>query len=170
MKKGILSGLGLLFVVAILMGGCSKPEEKKVEAPPEMKQTIEQKAPAVQEQAAEMKEEAVEKVEPAAESAGEKAATMQEQAVEAGKEMGQQALESAAEKMPEEVKQAVDAVKSYSGGMPEKTQMATGAEAVGEVKVPAVETEVAPKVPGTSIEEAVKEGAAEQGMKLPTKY
>lgn len=170
MKKGILSGLGLLFVVAILMGGCSKPEEKKAEAPPEMKQTIEQKAPAVQEQAAEMKEEAVEKVEPAAESAEEKAATMQEQAVEAGKQMGQQALESAAEeKMPEEVKQAMDAAKSYSGGIPEKTQMATGAEAVGEVKAPAVETGAAPEAPSTSIEEAVKEGAAEQGIKLPTK-
>jgi hypothetical protein len=170
MKKGILSGLGLLFVVAILMGGCSKPEEKKVEAPPEMKQTIEQKAPAVQEQAAEMKAEEVEKVEPAAESAEEKAATMQEQAVEAGKEMGQQALESAAEeKMPEEVKQAVDAAKSYSGGIPEKAEMAAGAEAASEVKAPAVETGAAPEAPSTSIEEAVKEGAAEQGIKLPTK-
>mgnify|MGYP001585736307 FL=1 len=69
MKKGILSGLGLLFVVGILMAGCSKPEEKKAEAPPETKQTMEQQAPVVEQQAAEMKAEEAEKVEPAAEPA-----------------------------------------------------------------------------------------------------
>jgi len=89
MKKGILSGLGLLFVVAIMMGGCSKPEEKKAEAPPETKQTmeqqapaVEQQAPAVEQQAAEMKAEEAEKVEPAAEPAEEEAATIPEEAVE----------------------------------------------------------------------------------------
>jgi len=82
MKKGILSGLGFLFVVGILMAGCSKPEEKKAEAPPETKQTMEQQAPAVEQQAAEMKAEEAEKVEPAAEPAEEEAATIPEEAVE----------------------------------------------------------------------------------------
>ena len=89
MKKGILSGLGLLFVVGILMAGCSKPEEKTAEAPPETKQTMEKTAPAmektapaVEQQAAEMKAEEAEKVEPAAEPAEEEAATIPEEAVE----------------------------------------------------------------------------------------
>ena len=62
MKKGILSGLGVLFVAAILISGCSKPEEKKAEAPPVQKQTVQEKAPAV-------KQETVEKAEPAVEPA-----------------------------------------------------------------------------------------------------
>jgi lipid-binding SYLF domain-containing protein len=62
MLKGILSSFGVLFVVAILISGCSKPEEKKVEAPPVEKQIVQEKAPAV-------KQEMVEKVEPAAEPA-----------------------------------------------------------------------------------------------------
>jgi lipid-binding SYLF domain-containing protein len=69
MLKGLLSGIGVLFVAAILMSGCSKPEEKKVEAPPETKQTMEQPAPAVQEQAAEMKEETGKQAEPTQEQA-----------------------------------------------------------------------------------------------------
>ena len=62
MRKGILSSFGVLFVVAILIGGCSKPEEKKAEAPPVEKQAVEEKAPVV-------KQEMVEKDEPTAESA-----------------------------------------------------------------------------------------------------
>ena len=68
MKKGILSGLGVLFVAAILISGCSKPEEKKAETPPVEKQIVQEKAPAV-------KQEMAEKVEPAAEST-----TMEERA------------------------------------------------------------------------------------------
>ena len=62
MKKGILSCFGVLFVAAILISGCSKPEEKKAEAPPVQKQTVQEKAPAV-------KQETVEKAEPAVEPA-----------------------------------------------------------------------------------------------------
>ena len=94
MKKVILSSMGLLFVLAILMGGCTKPEEKKAEAPPETKQTmeqpapaVEQPAPAVQEQAAEMKEEPAEKTEPTGEAAGEKAPATEEQAASSAKEI-----------------------------------------------------------------------------------
>jgi lipid-binding SYLF domain-containing protein len=64
MKKGLLSGFGVLFVVSILISGCSKPEEKKVEAPPVEKQAVQEKAPAV-------KQEVAEKAEPSVESATE---------------------------------------------------------------------------------------------------
>ena len=73
MKKGILGSFGVLFVVAILISGCSKPEEKKAEAPPVEKQTVQEKAPVV-------KQEMEEKVEPTVE-----AATMTDQTTEAGK-------------------------------------------------------------------------------------
>ena len=69
MKKGILSGLGVLFVAAILISGCSKPEEKKAEAPPVQKQTVQEKAPAVKQETAEKAEPTAEKAEPAVESA-----------------------------------------------------------------------------------------------------
>ena len=62
MKNGILGSFGVLFVVAILISGCSKPEEKKAEAPPVEKQTVQEKAPVV-------KQEMEEKVEPTVESA-----------------------------------------------------------------------------------------------------
>ncbi|MDX2433033.1 MAG: hypothetical protein QNK14_00275, partial [Desulfobacterales bacterium] len=62
MKKGILGSFGALFVVAILISGCSKPEEKKAAAPPVEKQTVQEKAPVV-------KQEMEEKVEPTVESA-----------------------------------------------------------------------------------------------------
>lgn len=167
MKKGILSGLGVLFVVAILISGCGKSEEKKAEAPPVEKQTGQQEAMMVQEKAAAVKQEVV-----------EKAAIMTEQAVETAKEMGQQALESTREKMSEEGQQAVDTVKQYGGDLMEKTGIATGigqaaieeAKAASEVKAPEVETESAPKDAGTSLEQALKEKAADQGMKLPYKY
>jgi lipid-binding SYLF domain-containing protein len=80
MLKAILSGIGVLFVVTLLISGCSKPEEKTVEAPPETKQTMEQPAPAVQEQAAEMKEETGEQAEPAGEVAEEEAPAVPEEA------------------------------------------------------------------------------------------
>jgi len=51
MKKGILCSFGFLFFVSVLISGCSKPEEKKAEAPPETKPTMEQTAPAVQQPA-----------------------------------------------------------------------------------------------------------------------
>ena len=59
MKKGIFYGFGILFVVAILISGCSKPEEKKAEAPPVEKQTVQEKAPAAQQEMAEKAEPAV---------------------------------------------------------------------------------------------------------------
>lgn len=87
MKKGILCGFGVLFFVSILISGCSKPEEKKAEAPPETKQTMEQPAPEVQEQAAEMKGEAVEKAEGAGEAAEEKAPATTGQPIGTAKEI-----------------------------------------------------------------------------------
>ena len=87
MKKVILSSMGLLFVLAILMGGCTKPEEKKAEAPPETKQTMEQPAPAAEQPAAEMKAEPAEKAEPTGEAAGEKAPATEEQAASSAKEI-----------------------------------------------------------------------------------
>jgi len=80
MLKVLLSGIGVLFVAAILISGCSKPEEKIVEAPPETKQTMEQPAPAVQEQAAEMKEETGEQAEPTEEQAEPTGEVAEEQA------------------------------------------------------------------------------------------
>ena len=92
MKKGIFSGLGVLFVVAILISGCGKSEEKKAEAPLVKKQTVQQKATPVQEKAAAVKQEVLEKAEPAVETATEKAATMTDQAVGAAKWIWGQAL------------------------------------------------------------------------------
>jgi lipid-binding SYLF domain-containing protein len=60
MKKGILSCFGVLFVAAILISGCSKPEEKKAETPPVQKQTVQEKAPAVKQEMAEKAEPTVE--------------------------------------------------------------------------------------------------------------
>jgi lipid-binding SYLF domain-containing protein len=121
MKKGIISGLGLLFVLAILMGGCSKPEEKKAEAPPPEKQTMEQQAPAVQEQAAEMKEEPAEmkeepaeKVEPAAESAEEKAPETQDQTLKTGKEIDT-SVDVALEKFKQDIKGGAEFLQSAKG-------------------------------------------------------
>ena len=145
MKKEILSGLGVLFCVAILISGCSKPEEKKVEAPPVKKQIVQEKAPAV-------KQEMAEKVEPTAESA-----TLEDQAIEVAKEMGQQALEKEIEKLPEEQQQAIDIAKQYSGN----TRSGQVEQAV---------TDEATKDAKTSLEQSAKEKAIEQGMKLPSKY
>jgi len=124
MKKGILSGLGLLFVVGILMAGCSKPEEKTAEAPPETKQTMEQPAPAVQEQAAEMKGEAEEKAEPTGEAAEEKAEPAAESAEEkaeptgeAAEEKAEPAAESAEEKAPAVPDQAMGKAGEINTGV-----------------------------------------------------
>ena len=87
MLKAILSSIGVLFVVTLLISGCSKPEEKTVEAPPETKQTMEQPAPAVQEQAAEMKEETGEQAEPTGEAAEETAPAVPEEAKSEAKEI-----------------------------------------------------------------------------------
>jgi hypothetical protein len=46
-KKGIVIGLGILFIVAILFSGCGKSDEKKAEAPSVQKQAVKQKAAAV---------------------------------------------------------------------------------------------------------------------------
>jgi type IV secretory pathway VirB10-like protein len=102
MKKEMLISFGILFAVAVLISGCSKPEEKKAETPPVEKQIVQEKAPAV-------KQEMAEKVEPAAEST-----TMEEQAIKAAKEMGQQALDKEIEKLPEEQQQAAEMAKQYS--------------------------------------------------------
>ena len=97
MKKGILCGFGILFFVLFLVSGCSKPEEKKAEAPVETKQTMEQPAPPVQEQAAEMKGEAVEKTEPTGEAAEKKA----EPAGEATEKKAEPTSETAEKKAPD---------------------------------------------------------------------
>ena len=85
MKKGIFSSFGVLFLVVFLISGCSKPEEKKAEAPPETKQTIEQTASEVKEPAVEVKGESAEKAEPAGEIAEEKAPDTTDQVTETAK-------------------------------------------------------------------------------------
>ena len=156
MKKQILYNLGILFIAtSMVVSGCSKPEEKKAEAPAVEKQMVQEKAPVAQ-------KEMVEKAEPALETAKEQTPTMTDQAVEAAKEMGQQALESASEKLPEEVKQAVETAKEYSGQME---------QAAGEVKAPEMQASPPPPADApASTEQMLKEKAVEQGMKLPGKY
>lgn len=159
MKKGILVGMGILFIAAILNSGCSKPEEKKAEAPAVKMETVQQKA-------AEMKQEAAE-MPATVESAVKESPTMTEQeGVEALKEMGQQAMDNTVQKMPEEAQQAVEAVKQLSGD--QSTMEA--AKAASEMKVPAVETPPAPMETPAITEQTLKEKAIEQGMKLPSKY
>ena len=166
MKKGILIGMGILFIAVILNSGCSKPEEKKAEAPAVKMETVQQKAAAVQEKAAEMKQEAVE-MPATVESAVKESATMTKQeGTEALKEMGQQAMDNAVQKMPEEAQQAVEAVKQLSGD--QSTMEA--AKAASGMKVPAVETPPVPMETPAITEQTLKEKAIEQGMKLPSKY
>ena len=164
MKTGMLIVWGILFVITILISGCSKSEDKKADAPSKIMQTIEQKATTAKEKTGAMTKEVVEKVEVTVESAGQKTATMTEKAVESAKEMGQQAMESVSEKMPEEAKQAVDTVKQYSGSQMEQ------AAGEGDIKVPEVGTEAMPGDASGSVEQTLKEKAAGQGMKLPSKY
>jgi len=113
MKKGIICGFGVLFFVSILISGCSKPEEKKVEAPPETKQTMEQPAPVVQEQAVEMKGEEVEKAEGSGEAAEEQAVEMKGEEVE--KVEG--ASEAAEEKAPVTTDQPIGTAKEIDTGV-----------------------------------------------------
>ena len=114
MKKGILNGFGVLFVVSILISGCSKPEEKKVEAPTETKQTMEQPAPAVQEQTAEMKEEAVEKAKPTDVAAEEKAPASTDQTVGAAKEIDTN-VDVALEQFKKDIKGGDEFLRSAKG-------------------------------------------------------
>jgi hypothetical protein len=148
MQKGVLISLGILFAVAVLINGCSKPEEKKAPAVVQ-KQNVEQKAPAA-------KQEMTEKAEATAETA-----TITDQAVETAKEMGKQMAEEAIEKLPEEVQQAVDVAKEYS-----KAQME---QAATEEAQKAIRVE-APKDTGASLEQTMKDKAVQEGMKLPGKF
>jgi lipid-binding SYLF domain-containing protein len=114
MKKGILFIFGVLFFVSILINGCSKSEEKKAEAPPETKQTIEQPAPAVQEQAAEMKKEEVEKAEPTGESAAEKAPEMTDQTIGSATEIDT-SVDVALEQFKKDIKGGDEFLNSAKG-------------------------------------------------------
>jgi hypothetical protein len=107
MKKGIAVALGTLFVFALVMSGCSKPEEK-AEVPQVEKQMVEEKAPAVSpeavekaEQPAEAAKEMGEKTEGSSESAAQQTETMTDKAAETAKEMGQQAVETSIDTMKE---------------------------------------------------------------------
>jgi len=102
MRKGILSSFGVLFVVAILIGGCSKPEEKKAEAPPVEKQAVEEKAPVV-------KQEMVEKDEPTAESA-----TMTDKVAGAANEIDT-SVDLALEQFKKDIKGGDEFLKSAKG-------------------------------------------------------
>jgi lipid-binding SYLF domain-containing protein len=102
MKKGILGGFGVLFCVAILISGCSKPEEKKAEAPPVEKQVVQEKAPAV-------KQEMAEKAEPAVESA-----TMTDETTKAGKAIDI-AVDVALEQFKKDIKGGDEFLNSAKG-------------------------------------------------------
>jgi len=102
MRKGILSSFGVLFVVAILIGGCSKPEEKKAEAPPVQKQAVEEKAPVVE-------QEMVEKDEPTAESA-----TMTDKVAGAANEIDT-SVDLALEQFKKDIKGGDEFLKSAKG-------------------------------------------------------
>ena len=114
MKKGILCGFGVLFVVSILISGCSKPEEKKAEAPPETKQTMEQPAQAVQEPAPEMKGEATEKTEPTGEVAEEKAPAVPDQAMGKAEEINT-GVDVTLEEFKKDIKGGEEFLKSAKG-------------------------------------------------------
>jgi lipid-binding SYLF domain-containing protein len=108
MKKRILSGLGVLFVVSILIGGCSKPEEKKAEAPPVQEKPIQEKAPAAKLEKAE-KVEPAEKVESAAEPA-----IMADQALGAAQEIDAN-VDKALEHFKKDIKGGDDFLNSAKG-------------------------------------------------------
>jgi len=110
MKKGILSGLGVLFVAAILISGCSKPEEKKAEAPPVQKQTVQEKAPAVKQETAEKAEPTAEKAEPTAEKAEPtvEPATMTDKAIDV-------AVDVTLEQFKKDIKGGDEFLKSAKG-------------------------------------------------------
>jgi len=103
MKKVLLGSFGVLFVAAILISGCSKPEEKKAEAPPVEKQTVQEKAPAVKQEVAEKAEPAAEKAEPAVEPA-----TMTDTAIDV-------AVDVTLEQFKKDIKGGDDFLKSAKG-------------------------------------------------------
>ena len=121
MQKWILSGVGVLFVVALVLGGCSKSEEKKAEAPAAIKQTVQEKAdphggygaaPPSGGYGAALPSGGYDAALPAA----EKSATMTDQAVEAVKEMGQAATESATKSAETSMEEAMKE-KAVTEGM-----------------------------------------------------
>jgi len=114
MKKGILCGLGVLFFVSILISGCSKPEEKKVEVPPAQEQTVEKASPAVQEPAPEMKGELVEKAEGTGEAAEEKAPAPPEKAIGTAKEIDT-GVDVTLEQFKKDIKGGEEFLKSAKG-------------------------------------------------------
>ena len=107
MKKGILSGFGVLFVVSVLMSGCSQPEEKKAEAPPVQEQTVQEKAPAV-------KQEMVAEKEPVKEEPAEDLATMADQAIGPEAEINAN-VDKALEQFKNDIKGGDDFLKSAKG-------------------------------------------------------
>ena len=107
MKKGILISFGVLFVVSVLISGCSKPEEKKAEAPPEQEKTVLEKAPAV-------KQEMVAEEEPAKEEPTEELATMAGQAIGAAAEINAN-VDKAMEQFKKDIKGGDDFLKSAKG-------------------------------------------------------
>ena len=110
MKKGILGGFGVLFCVAILISGCSKPEEKKAEAPPVEKQVVQEKAPAVKQETAEKAEPTAEKAEPTAEKAepAVEPATMTDKAIDV-------AVDVTLEQFKKDIKGGDEFLKSAKG-------------------------------------------------------
>jgi lipid-binding SYLF domain-containing protein len=101
MKKGILSCFGGLAVFAILMSGCSKPEEKKVEAPP-VEKAVQEKAPVVE-------QEMAEKAEPTAEPV-----TMTEQSTKEGMAIDI-AVDATLEQFKKDIKGGDEFLKSAKG-------------------------------------------------------
>jgi lipid-binding SYLF domain-containing protein len=114
MKKGILCGFGVLFFISILISGCSKPEEKKAEAPPETKQTMEQPAQPVQEQAAETEGDVEGKAEPTGETAEEKSQDVPDQAMGTANEIDT-GVDVALEQFKSDIKGGDEFLKSAKG-------------------------------------------------------
>ena len=114
MKKGLLCGFGVLFFISILISGCSKPEEKQAEAPPETKQAMEQPAQPVQEQAAETKGDVEEKAEPTGESAEEKSPDVAAQTMETANQIDT-GVDAALEQFKSDIKGGDEFLKSAKG-------------------------------------------------------
>lgn len=99
MNKVMICGLGVLFVVAVFIGGCGQSEEQEAEAPAAAVETVAQEAAPVVEEVAPVVEEAaaegqeiVEDAAPVAESAMEKAEGMVDEAAEEMKELARTGL------------------------------------------------------------------------------
>ena len=122
MNKAMIWGLGVLFVVALFIGGCSKPEEKKAEAPAPAAQTeavTQEAAPAPPAAAGESQpaevaapaEAPTEAPAPADETVVEKAAGMVDEAAEEMKAEGEKAVDTAVE----QGEKAVEKVQEEAG-------------------------------------------------------